>query len=399
VIFLRCVKGWSGPVAAHKTPLTDLAYDSHQRVLLRRWLSSYRPSELFDADGQPIGALADALDEIRLCELPSPDLARPAVVAPTECTFPAEVSAVLRAYAEAGDFKVFCPDELGSNRLGELVAEPWAHEVLAEEVLLGWLAGWTASGRRGILISYEAFAPLLLTGLIGQLKQRRLVDPTLPSINVLLTSYGWHNSYTHGDPSLITALLATGDPAIHVLTPADPRRTAIALDDALRSTGRVNIVIAGKHTTDVHPLETVAEERTHGIAMWPHLSDDGEADLTMVIAGDLPATAARQAVTRIRELHQCAVRVVNVHDLTALASPALDRYVSGHGCLLIVTLGHPAAIWGLLGGRPNRPTEVIGWREPPRPMTQAALAAYALLDVAGITRAATKLLGQRESAR
>ena len=74
-------------------------------------------------------------------------------------------------------------------------------------MLLGWLAGWTASGRRGVLVSYEAFAPLLLTGLVGYLKQRRLFDPTLPSINVLLTSYGWHNSYTHGDPSLITALL------------------------------------------------------------------------------------------------------------------------------------------------------------------------------------------------
>ena len=398
VIFLRCIKGWSGPVAAHKTPLTDLVHDSHQRVLLRRWLSSYRPGELFDADGQPIGALAEALDEIRICDLPPPDPARPTITPPSESSFPAEVSAVLRAYGDAGDFKVFCPDELSSNRLGELVAEPWVHEVLAEEVLLGWLAGWTASGRRGVLVSYEAFAPLLLTGLVGYLKQRRLFDPTLPSINVLLTSYGWHNSYTHGDPSLITALLATGDPAIHVFTPADARRTAVALDDALRSTGRVNIIIAGKHATDAHPADTLAEERTHGMAAWPHLSDDGEPDLTLVIAGDLPAAATSQAVTRIRELHQCTVRVVNVHDLTTLASPAFDR-LGGSGPLLIVTLGHPAAIWGLLGGRFNRPTDVIGWREPPHPMTQAALAAYALLDVAGITRAATELLNQQASPR
>lgn len=99
------------------------------------------------------------------------------------------------------DFKVFSPDELASNRLAELATAPWVHEVLAEEVLLGWLAGWTASGRRGVLISYEAFAPLLLTGLIGHLKQRRLTDQVLPSINLLLTSYGWLTTST------VTAIL------------------------------------------------------------------------------------------------------------------------------------------------------------------------------------------------
>ncbi|NIL64759.1 hypothetical protein HCB39_26690 [Salinispora arenicola] len=81
---------------------------------------------------------------------------------------------MLRAHAATGDLKVFSPDELRSNRLGDLQGEAWAHEVLAEEVLLGWVAGWTATGRRGVTISYEAFAPLLLTGLVGQLKQRRL---------------------------------------------------------------------------------------------------------------------------------------------------------------------------------------------------------------------------------
>ncbi len=397
VIFMRCVKGWSGPTAAHKTPLTDLAHDSHQHVLLRHWLSSYRPGELFNQEGQPIGALAEALDEIRICDLPSTGLAYPAVATPGGSGFSAEVSAVLRAYAEAGDFKVFSPDELASNRLGELATEPWAHELLAEEVLLGWLAGWTASGRRGVLISYEAFAPLLLTGLIGHLKQRRLADPALPSMNLLLTSYGWHNAYTHGDPSLITALLATGDPAVRVFTSADTHRTAVAVEDALRSTGRVNIIIAGKHTRDLHPPDTMDEERTHGLAIWPHLSDDGEPDLTLVCAGDLPATVTRDAVERIRNRHQCRIRVVNVHDLAALAGPALDQYVGDHAFVLITTLGHPAAIWGLLAGRLHQPTRVIGWREPPRPMTQPELAAYAGLDIDGITNAATALLCGREA--
>jgi len=395
VIFLRCMKGWSGPTEAHKTPLSDLEGDPGQRSTLHHWLASYRPHELFDDDAQPVGALASALDAIRFCApppgLPSP----PASASPEGRGFAAEVSAVLRAHAASGDFKVFSPDELRSNRLGDLMGEPWVHEVLAEEVLLGWLAGWTANGRRGVLISYEAFATLLLTGMVGQLKQRRIVGSALPSINLLLTSYGWHNSYTHGDPSLVTALLGTGDLAVHVFTPADADRAALALDDALRSTGQVNVIIAGKHPTGSHPLDTIDEERRHGLAVWDHLSDPGEPDLTLVCSGDLAATVVSDAVGHIRDRHGCRVRVVNVHDLAALAGAALHRYVSEPSPTLVATIGHPAAIWGLLGGR-LRNVEVVGWREPPHPLSQNRLAAHAGLDVPGITRVAARLLAGGE---
>lgn len=393
VVILRCTKGWSGPTDAHKTPLTNLKGDPGQRTLLRQWLSSYRPDELFDARAQPIGGLVSALGTIRF---PSPSRSVPAApVAASPCGrgFSTEISAVLRAHATAGDFKLFSPDELHSNRLGDLQGEAWVHEVLAEEVLLGWLAGWTESGRRGVLISYEAFAPLLLTGLVAHLKRRRLVGTPLPSINVLLTSYGWHNVYTHGDPSLVTALLGTGDPAVHVLTPADTDRAAFALDDALRSDGRVNVIITGKHPLQTHPGEYAEDERRHGLAVWSHLSDVGEPDLTLVCAGDLAATAVANAAGCVRARYGLRVRVVHAHDLAALASPFLDRYVGEQAPVVVATLGQPAAIWGLMGNR-IRNMAVVGWREPPRPMRQDKLAAYAGLDVSGIARAVETLLAR-----
>ena len=396
-ILLRCVKGWSGPTGAHKTPLTNLDGDSHQRVLLGKWLASYRPHELFNGDAEPIGTLAAALDNFCLRDEPPAASETPGPVSPAGRGFSTEVCAVLRTHAATGDFKVFSPDELRSNHLGELVSEPWVHEVLAEEVLLGWLAGWTAGGRRGVLVSYEAFASLLLTGLVGHLKQRRLGGSTLPSINVLLTSYGWHNVYTHGDPSLITALLGTGDPALHVFTPADANRAALALDDALRSRGQVNLIIAGKHPVVAHPYDTIEDERRDGLAVWHHLSDSGEPDLTLVCVGDLAAAVVSEAVACVRTRLGCRVRVVNVHELSALAGPALRRCLGEHTPVLVATLGQPAAIWGLLAGSVDRRIEVVGWREPPHPMSQHKLAAYAGLDVAGIASAATSLLALQDS--
>lgn len=315
---------------------------------------------------------------------------------------------MLRAHAERRRLRVFSPDELASNRLGDLARETWTSEVLAEEVLLGWLKGWTASGRCGVIISYEAFAPLLTSGLIAHLKQQRLVSaPTMePSLNVLLTSYGWHNVYTHGDSALPTALLAIEDPVVRVFTPADPQRVAVALDDALNSAGRVNVVIAGKHPTPAHPPDTLTEEQSSGLAIWPHLSDYGEPDLTVATVGDLPAAVASEAVPLIRQTHRCRVRVVNIHELTALGDPTwrpggltrtgIDYYFGHHAAILFVTLGHAAALWGLLRGRLHRPVEVIGWREPAMPMTPQQLAAAAGLDVPGLRRAADRLLSTGE---
>lgn len=419
-LFMRCVKGWSGPSRldrrdlvgtepVHKTPLSMARRDRRQFAALAGWLVSYRPSQLFGSNGVPAGELAEVLqivEQHRCNTAAARALPRvPEPLPPTESdTFATAVTEVLRHHATAGDLRVFCPDELSSNRLGVLTGEPWVTEVLAEEVLLGWLAGWTATGRRGLLVSYEAFAPLLIAGLVQHLKQRRLGASAQPSLNLLLTSYGWHNVYTHGDPSLATALLATGDPAVRVLTPADPERLAATLDRSLRSTGQVNVIIAGKHPAPMHRRDTLDTEQDRGLSIWPHLSDRDEPDLVIVAAGDLAMTWAAAATSEIRRRHRLRVRLVCVQDLTVLGDPGrwpsgltdteVTEYLGLDAPVLVVTLGHPAAVWGLLAGRLARPVEVVGWREPPGPMPQDQLAAYLGFDTAGVCDIADRLLAR-----
>lgn len=137
--------------------------------------------------------------------------------------------------------------------------------------------------------------------------------------------------------------------------------------------------------------------------MWPHLSDEGEPDLVLVAAGDLPASLVSEAASLLRTDHSLRVRVVNVADLTVLGAPErwpagladddLREYVGEHAAVLVVTLGHPAAVWGLLSGRwADRPVEVIGWREPPEVFDQAAQAGFCGMTVAGVRSAALSLL-------
>ena len=64
MIILRSPKGWTGPAEvdgikvtgtwrSHQVPLSGVRENPEHLRLLESWLRSYRPDELFDADGAP----------------------------------------------------------------------------------------------------------------------------------------------------------------------------------------------------------------------------------------------------------------------------------------------------------------------------------------------------------
>ena len=64
MLLLRSPKGWTGPAEidgvpiegtfrAHQVPAKDAATNPAHLAVLETWLRSYRPEELFDADGCP----------------------------------------------------------------------------------------------------------------------------------------------------------------------------------------------------------------------------------------------------------------------------------------------------------------------------------------------------------
>src|SRR5213080_1451068 len=67
-IVLRTPKGWTGPREvdglpvegtwrAHQVPLAQTRENPEHLAALERWMQSYRPEELFDADGRPVEAI------------------------------------------------------------------------------------------------------------------------------------------------------------------------------------------------------------------------------------------------------------------------------------------------------------------------------------------------------
>ncbi|MFD7550558.1 phosphoketolase [Streptomyces sp. NPDC059816] len=430
VLVLTLDKGHGAPTAfvgtpaVHKTPLRDPAGVPAEFDVLAEWLSSYRPGQLLTSSGGPRPHLlpvlprprpeSDVLPAPRGCIAASAQIADHAVGRP----FARVIPEVLRARAEHGPFRVFSPDELASNRI-DLTDEhghpvPWAVEVLNEELCHAWAQGYTETGRHALVATYEAFTPITLSLVQQQLKHRAVrrhagLAP-LPSLVYLLTSLGWHNTFTHQNPSLPTALLAGGDPTLHVLTPADPARTAAALTFALRKLDRCMLVIAGKHTAVHHPLATLDEELRHGIAIWPHFSHTGadEPDLILTSAGDLPAEALTTLAQRIRaERPSLRLRYIHVHDLTvlaeegihpfALAPGAFARHFGTRAPIILATSGHPADIHALLGHRhPGSRLTLLGYRDPGRPVSQDGLRRLCGLDDASLWQLAETLTDASE---
>ncbi|MEU0098559.1 phosphoketolase family protein [Streptomyces sp. NPDC006267] len=383
MIVLRTPKGWTGPQEvdglpventwrSHQVPLPGVRDNPEHLRQLEAWLRSYRPEELFDADGRPTGQVLACVPEgqarlgsspyanggLLLRDLPLPSLEDHAVrVDKPGATLhePTKVlggllESVMAATADRRDFRVVGPDETASNRLDALyraTGKAWqagtlttdehlSHdgrvmEVLSEHLCQGWLEGYLLTGRHGLFSSYEAFAHIVDSMVNQHIKwlrtSRRLPwRRPIASLNYLLTSHVWrqdHNGFSHQDPGFVDHILNKSPEVVRVYLPPDANTLLSVADHALRSRDYVNVIVAGKQPT--FDWLTPPEARAHcarGAGAWEWAgTEDGsrEPDVVLACAGDVPTQETLAAADLIRRhLPELALRVVNVVDIARM---------------------------------------------------------------------------------
>ena len=382
MIILRTPKGWTGPRdvdgeqtegswRSHQVPLAAMASRPDHVRQLEDWMKSYRPEELFDANGTlnaELGALAPkgkrrmganphANGGLLLHDLRMPDFREHAVAVPKPGTELAEATRVLgrflrdvmRLNLEQGSFRVFGPDETESNRLGalfevtdrtwmaehvvgdhQLAADGRVMEILSEHTCQGWLEGYLLTGRHGVFSCYEGFIHIV-TSMFNQhakwLKVTREIPWRRPiaSLNYLLTSHVWrqdHNGFSHQDPGFIDHVVNKKADVIRVYLPPDANTLLSVMDHCLRSRNYVNVVVAGKQPALQYlDMDAAIKHCTAGIGIWEWASNDrgGDPDVVMACAGDVPTLETLAAVSLLREYApDLKVRVINVVDLMRL---------------------------------------------------------------------------------
>jgi xylulose-5-phosphate/fructose-6-phosphate phosphoketolase len=382
MIVLRTPKGWTGPkevdgqrtegsYRSHQVPLANVAKDPGHLRQLEAWLRSYRPDELFDESGalrpelralrpegeRRMGANPHANGGLLLRDLELPDFRAHAVEVEEPGTVASEATRVLggwlrdvmRANEFARNFRVMGPDETASNRLSplfEVTGRAWmaerddgddhlspdgrVMEVLSEHLCQGWLEGYLLTGRHGLFNCYEAFIHIV-DSMFNQhakwLKVTREIPWRRPlaSLNYLLSSHVWrqdHNGFSHQDPGFIDHVVNKKAEIVRVYLPPDANCLLSVADHCLRSRDYVNVIVAGKQPSlDYLSIDDAIVHCARGIGIWEWASTggEGEPDVVLACAGDIPTLETLAASALLREhLPDLSVRVINVVDLMRL---------------------------------------------------------------------------------
>ncbi len=416
-----------GTFRAHQVPLAHVRENPEHLRQLEAWMRSYRPEELFDAEGRLAAALAamaptgerrmsanpQANGGRLLVELDLPDFTGYAIPVPRPGAERHESTRQLGKLmrdtftrnARPRNFRLFCPDETTSNRLDDVFAvenrssmdpvlptddhvAPGGRvmEVLSEHNCHGWLEGYLLTGRHGLFASYEAFAMVSASMTVQHAKWleegvRLAWRAPIASLNILLTSTCWrndHNGFSHQGPGLIDVVLSKKGTVSRIYLPPDANCLLSVADHCLRSRNYVNLVVIDKQPQlQWLDMEAAREHCARGASVWRWASheDGGEPDVVLAAAGDIPTMEVVAAAWWLRRhVPAMRVRVVNVVDLMTLFMP--DAHPHGMDATRFVELftrntdvvfafhGYQRAIHELVHGRPDPERfHVRGFRE------------------------------------
>jgi xylulose-5-phosphate/fructose-6-phosphate phosphoketolase len=383
MIVLRSPKGWTGPKEvdgkkvegfwrAHQVPIADPKSNPGHLAILEAWMRSYRPETLFDDDGRLMAELQDLAPrgERRMGANPHANggLLKRELKLPDFRDYALDVQApggamgeatramgqflrdVVKLNADARNFRIMGPDETASNRLDavfEATERVWMEpiepydvhlaqdgrvmEVLSEHLCQGWLEGYLLTGRHGLFSCYEAFVHIV-DSMFNQHAKWLKVSRKLPwrrpiaSLNYLLTSHVWrqdHNGFSHQDPGFVDLVANKKADIVRIYLAPDANTLLWITDHCLRTYDRINVIVAGKQPAPQWlTMEQAATHCDAGIGIWTWAGsepEDGEPDVVMACAGDVPTLETLAAADLLRrELPELKVRVVNVVDLMTL---------------------------------------------------------------------------------
>ena len=437
VLIVRTPKGWTGPeewdgepiegtFRAHQVPIpVDQEHMDHADALLR-WLKSYEPEKLFDAQGrilEEIREIAPTGDQ-RMAKNPitnggidpkpliMPDwkkytlqFEQPGSVKAEDMT---ELGKFVREIIEKNpeNFRIFGPDETKSNRLNQVFKttnRQWMEKIependewlsssgrvidsqLSEHQDEVFLEGYVLTGRYGFFASYESFLRVVDSMLTQHFKwMRKSHDLSwrndYPSLNLIASSTVFqqdHNGYSHQDPGILTHLAEKKAEFIREYLPADANTLLAVMDKAFRSSEKINLIISSKHPrAQFYSAEEAAVLVNEGLKIidWASTAKEEEPELVIAAAGTESNLEALVAVTLLlEEFPKLKIRFINVVDLLKLRHPSqdprglsdeeFDQYFTKDKPILFAFHGYETLVRTIFFDRHNHHLMIHGYKE------------------------------------
>lgn len=437
VLIVRTPKGWTGPeewdgepiegtFRAHQVPIpVDQEHMDHADALLR-WLKSYEPEKLFDAQGrilEEIREIAPTGDQ-RMAKNPitnggidpkpliMPDWKKYTLQFEQPGSVKAEDMTELGKFVceiiekNPENFRIFGPDETKSNRLNQVFKttnRQWMEKIependewlsssgrvidsqLSEHQDEGFLEGYVLTGRYGFFASYESFLRVVDSMLTQHFKwMRKSHDLSwrndYPSLNLIASSTVFqqdHNGYSHQDPGILTHLAEKKAEFIREYLPADANTLLAVMDKAFRSSEKINLIISSKHPrAQFYSAEEAAVLVNEGLKIidWASTAKEEEPELVIAAAGTESNLEALVAVTLLlEEFPKLKIRFINVVDLLKLRHPSqdprglsdeeFDQYFTKDKPILFAFHGYETLVRTIFFDRHNHHLMIHGYKE------------------------------------
>ncbi|CAH2255163.1 TPA: phosphoketolase [Enterococcus faecium] len=437
VLIVRTPKGWTGPkewdgepiegtFRAHQVPIpVDQEHMDHADALLR-WLKSYEPEKLFDAQGRVLEEIREIapIGDQRMAKNPitnggidpkpliMPDwkkytlqFEKPGSIKAEDMT---ELGKFVREIIEKNpeNFRIFGPDETKSNRLNQVFKttnRQWMEKIependewlspsgrvidsqLSEHQDEGFLEGYVLTGRHGFFASYESFLRVVDSMLTQHFKwMRKSHDLSwrndYPSLNLIASSTVFqqdHNGYSHQDPGILTHLAEKKAEFIREYLPADANTLLAVMDKAFLSSEKINLIISSKHPrAQFYSAEEAAVLVNEGLKIidWASTAKEEEPELVIAAAGTESNLEALAAVTLLlEEFPKLKIRFINVVDLLKLRHPSqdprglsdeeFDQYFTKDKPILFAFHGYETLVRTIFFDRHNHHLMIHGYKE------------------------------------
>ncbi len=433
MLILHSKKGWTcpktvekkeveGSFRAHQIPLS-FQNPEKDLSLLKNWLLSYKPEELFEPSGKIKKEILDLCPKgtkrmsaslyanggLLLKTLKVPDFTNYQIDVIRGNTY-SEDMRVLGSYLKdviklnRHNFKIFGPDEALSNRLNNVFSvtdRKWNAKTLASDEYLneegnvfdsflsehfceGVLEGYLLTGRHGLFHSYEAFIRII-DSMTSQHAKWLKVTKEIPwrapiaSLNYILTSHIWqqdHNGYTHQDPGFINHIITKKADIARVYFPIDTNTLLSTVDHVIQTKNYINVVVASKHPSlQWLSMDEAKKHCKKGIGIFSWASNKpNNPDVILASCGDTPnleVIAASQILKQYAP--HIKTRVVNVIDLMRLQKSTIhphgltdrdfNQIFTKNKPVIFAYHGYPNIIHELTYNRENRNFHVHGYLE------------------------------------
>lgn len=381
LLILKSPKGWTaikyksvkieGESSSHKLPIKDFKNNQDNIEYLEKWLKSYKLDELFQEDGLPVKEIIEILPEDQMKigrninsygghirrDLIFKNIERNALELDNNrgLSKHSNVKLLCNYFKDLlednkNNFRIISPDELTSNLLGELLEVTYRNtdyyinglpsnveedgrlmEILNENICQAWMQGYILTGRHCIMPAYESFMPII-TSMVSQfakyIYQSKKLEWRKPisSLNYLLTSLCWSNTYSHQNPEFINSVLNKNYSFVRVYFPCDANSLLVSTHECLNSTNRINVIISSKKNMpqwyDYNSAKNAIKE---GVTTWEWLEDTSKKpDIVLASIGDYPTIETVECIKELNNiLPSINCRFVSISELTVIGSRKL----------------------------------------------------------------------------